>query len=183
MSKYNLLLLTLFHALLSCMAAWAEAVEPTEQAVQAAFVFNFAKFTEWPAQTFAAPETPFTLCVLGEESFAALRDTTSGKQLQGRVVQVRGEVNAESISECQILFVSAQSSVSQQALAALLPTPRVLTVGDREGFATSGGMIGLFKEEGKIKFTINLKTAERAGLKLSSQLLRLARIVNATPAP
>ncbi len=183
MTKHNLLLLTLLHALPSCVTAWAETMEPTEQAVQAALVFNFAKFTEWPAQTFASPETPFTLCVLGEESFNALRDATSGKQLQGRALRVRDEVKAGSMGECQILFVSAQASVSPDALAALLPAPHVLTVSDREGFAASGGIIGLFEEEGKIKFEVNLKAAARAGLKLSSQLLRLARIVNASPAP
>lgn len=180
MSKHSLLL-AFFHAWLSCAAAWAETVEPTEQAVQAAFVLNFAKFTEWPAEAFASPDAAFTLCVLGEESFAALRDATSGKEFQGRALRVRGEANAESIGECQILFVSARTSVSQEVLAALLSARHVLTVSDRQGFATSGGMIGLFMEEGKIKFEINLKAAGRAGLKLSSQLLRLARIVTGAP--
>lgn len=177
------LLLAILCALLPDMAAWAGPPEHTEQAVKAAFVFNFAKFTEWPAEIFASPETPFTLCVLGEESFNALRDSSVGKQIHGRVLRVHDKVNSESVGDCQILFISALENMSDKELSALLSARHVLTVSDRENFAAVGGIIGLFTEGGQIKFEINLQAAGRADLKLGSQLLRLARIVNTTRLP
>ncbi len=184
MSKRILsLLLAVLHALLPGVAVWAEPVELSEEAVKAAFVFNFAKFTEWPAQVFDSPETPFTLCVLGAESFNALRDSTTSKLIQGRAVLVRGDANAESGGVCQILFISARQHLSNDTLAGLLSAQHVLTVSDRENFAASGGIIGLYREDGKIKFEINRMAAERAGLKLSSHLLRLARTVDTTSTP
>jgi hypothetical protein len=162
----------------STLLAWNVATaDPTitPAALKAAFLVNFGRFVEWPAG--AAKTGPLVICVFGDDAIAgALDDTVKGHTIGGRDVVV-SRVTAESLRGCHVLYLTGlDPKRSQQIVAGLMSTP-VLTVSDRDEFAQSGGIVGLFVEEGKMRFAINVEAAQRAGLHISSRLLSLAKIV------
>jgi len=148
------------------------ASEPT---LKAAFLYNFAKFAEWPVD--AAPADPVTICVLGDAVIAdALDETVKGRTIDGRKVVI-SRVKPDAFRTCHVLYLTGlDGKRTQQVLDELKTTP-VLTVGDREQFAQSGGVAGLFIEQGRVRFAINVEAALRARLRISSRLLSLAKIV------
>lgn len=153
------------------------AEEISEVQVKAAFLYNFAKFVEWPTDAFAAPNSPLVIGVAGDDSFArALEKTVAGKTIGGRAMQVR-KVEASDFKFCHILFVPTNSSLSVSTILARVAGADVLTVGDSEHFAESGGVINFFIEDARVRFAINPAAAQRAHLKVSSQLLVLARLI------
>ncbi|MFM2345491.1 MAG: hypothetical protein RL654_244 [Pseudomonadota bacterium] len=143
---------------------------PDEAAVQAAFVANFARFTQWPVSASPQRQGAMQLCQYGqrddlEQALRALQ----GRPLQGVSVQWRPIQRAEEARGCHLLFVTEPGL----ALVALTGLP-VLTVSDQPGFVQRGGMIGLLRHGGRLRFEIHLGAASQAGLKLSSDLLSLA---------
>lgn len=147
----------------------------SEAAVKAGFVFNFGKFTEWPAA--ALPAGQFQLCVLGPDPQGAVASAVEGRTLQGRTVGVRRNPRSDELRQCQILYVTdADERRQSEALRAVRHQP-VLTVGDVDGFTEVGGMIGLGSSGGRVTFEINNEVVQAAMLKISSQLLRLATTV------
>ena len=154
-------------------AGAATADPPSEAAVKAAFVYNFAKFVEWPANLSAADA--MTLCVAGTRpELAVSLAGLAGKSVQGHTLAVKNNVNAADLESCHVLFLGNDA----RPLAGLARgRAGLLTVSDIPGFAQSGGIIGLFSEGDKIRFEINPRSAEAAGLKLSSQLMKLAKVV------
>jgi hypothetical protein len=151
-----------------------------EYEVKAAFLYNFAKFVEWPAQTFASASAPFVFCIVGSNPFdGALERVISDRTAHGRKIVVR-EVAEPTSGACHLVFIS---SSEDERVARLVHTAQavqgapVLTVGESAAFAESKGMIRLVVEEGGVRFDIDAAAAERAGLKFSSQLLKLARRV------
>lgn len=152
----------------------------TEPLVKAGFVYNFAKFTEWPAGSIAAGAA-VQLCLTAGDPLGAVAQAIDGKPLQGRAVVVRRQVRLEELRHCHIVYITDTDERRQSdALRALRGLP-VLSVGDGDGFAEVGGMIGLLSEGGRIQFEVNSDVAQAAGLKISSQLLRLARTVRGRP--
>jgi len=155
-------------------SAGATAADPpSEAAVKAAFVHNFAKFVEWPANSSA--KNSITLCVAGTgPELATSLAGLAGKSVQGRNMAVKNNVNTADLESCHVLFLGNDArplAVQARGRAGLL------TVSDIPGFAQSGGMIGLFSEGDRIRFEINPRSTEAAGLKLSSQLMKLAKVV------
>jgi hypothetical protein len=161
-----------------CSAAGiAEAQSPTEYQVKAAFLYNFAKFVEWPARSFPAAGTPLTFCVVGEDPFGSdLEEITRGKTIDQRKLATR-RVKKGRERECHILFVSPSEEARLGEILRDVKDASVLTVSDIAKFSRTGGIIGFIIEGNKIRFEINLDAAERAGLKISSRLLKLAKIV------
>jgi hypothetical protein len=161
----------------------ATAAAPTEQQVKAVFLFNFSSFVDWPADAFASPAQPFTFCLLGGDALAAhLEEAINGENVEGRPMLLRQLVTPVEAAGCQILFIgSAQAARVAETLAALRGR-RTLTVSDLEGAARRGVMIQLFNESNRIRLAINVDEARRAGLVISSNLLRPAQIVR-TEAP
>lgn len=158
--------------------AQAQSDAPTEHQVKAAFLYNFAKFVEWPAEAFSGPAAPLQLCVLGEDPFGSdLRDLVKGKIVGGRAVQVLNPVNLEQSRTCHILFVSPSEKGGTRHIIEELSDRSVLIVGDSRGFAEQGGMINFVLENDRVRFEINVKAAERARLKISSRLLNVAKLV------
>jgi len=157
------------------IAPAARAQSAPEPALKAAFLYNFAKFAEWPAD--AAPADPLTICVFGDTAIAdALDETVKGRTLDGRkTVVVR--VKPESFRSCHVLYLAGLDAKRGQAVIDDLKGVPVLTVGDREQFAQSGGIAGLFVEQGRMRFAINVEAALRGRLRISSRLLSLAKIV------
>jgi hypothetical protein len=149
-----------------------------EYQVKAAFLFNFAKFVEWPPDAFPDPATPVAICVLGEDPFGqGLDAVVEGETLNGRRLVVRRLRDLLQTRDCHVLFVS-RSEKELPALMAGLRSGGVLTVGEGDDFLEQGGMIRFVLEQNRVRFDINLDAAERGRLKLSSKLLRLARSVD-----
>jgi len=165
--------------LLFCGAALrADAPGSKEYAVKAAFLFNFTKFVEWPAAAFADDSAPLVIGILGDDPFGpALDEIVQGETVQKRTVVVRRKLQLADLKGCQVLFVSKTEHARLARIVADLGEASVLTVGDMEGFARHGGVINFYLEENKVRFEINPDAARSKGLKLSSQLLKLGRIV------
>ncbi|MEO8662099.1 MAG: YfiR family protein [Bryobacteraceae bacterium] len=150
-----------------------------EYYVKAAFLYNFARFVEWPPGTFHKPEDRFAICVLGEDPFGrALEDTIAGKTLEGRLFRVARIRDAAHAAGCQILFIGSSEQKQLAEIVSALPATGILTVGEMRGFATSGGIINFVLNDGRVRFQINRRPAAKANLQISSRLLSLAEIVD-----
>lgn len=154
---------------------------PSEYQVKAAFLFNFAKFIEWPESSFLSDDAPFSICVLGEDPFGSALDDLRGKSIGHRPVAVWRIKNAEAGLRCQVLFVSASEESHLPEIFASLRGSNALVVGQTPGFAASGGAIEFTLDGKHVHFTINPDAMRRAGLRASSQLLALAKIVHDGP--
>ena len=167
-------------ALLS-ITAWTPAAhaavetEANEAAVQAAFVFNFARFTEWPPSAFGSKTSPLNHCLFGpREALAHALNSLSERPVQGRPLHFIQMERLDELKNCHLVFM-AEPDVKRraQALQALAGQP-TLTVSDIEGFAREGGMIGLIRVGTRLRFEINRIQSQKAGLRLAADLLNLA---------
>jgi YfiR/HmsC-like len=161
----------------------ASASVTLEYEVKAAFLFRFAQFVEWPADTFKGTGEPFTYCTIGDDPFrGALERTLNGKTIGQRALRVEHLNGAGKIGECQVLFVggSEDGKHVEEILASTGRLP-ILTVGEADRFAENGGAIGFCTEDNKIRFEVNLDAAGKAGLKISAKLLALAKTVLGAP--
>ena len=150
----------------------------TDAQVKAAFVYNFAKFTEWPAAAFPSSQAPVRLCLTGvDEAQARAFAGIEGKPVQGREVRIKRNPTSAEIGDCNILYVGDDEPRRVQTALQAARQAGVLTVGDSDGFVDSGGIIGLVYADNRIQFEVNLGSAQRAGLKIASQVLKIARTV------
>ena len=148
-----------------------------EYLIKAGFLFNFAKFVEWPAEAFPTEETPFVLCVYWKDPFGEIFETIQAKTVRGRKVRVLRCTDGADLPRCHILFVSRFEADGYDQVLSRVGDRPVLTVGETDGFVREGGIINLFTKENRVRFEINVREASRKGLSLSSKLLKLARIV------
>jgi hypothetical protein len=160
--------------------ARAQAAEEYE--LKAAFLYNFAKFVDWPPAAFPDPNASFRICVLGKDPFGgSLQDAVGGEEIAGHKLIVVRTNFLPKPAGCQILFISrSERDQTAQILLAVKDSP-VLTVGDSPGFLEQGGVINFLLEGTKVRFEINNEAAVRARLTISSKLLQLARRVVANP--
>jgi hypothetical protein len=181
-SGHRAVLLTgiLLVLLLAAVAAFAPAVRGEEAAareyqVKAAFILNFAKFIDWPAGSPA--DGGFTICTLGTDPFDEAFNSLKGKTIKGKPVTVRHLARVEDLRECQILFIGSSERKHLAGIVKVSRESRALTVSEVDGFCQAGGGINLVTEKSKVVFEINAKATQQAGLKVSAQLLKLARTV------
>jgi hypothetical protein len=154
----------------------AEAERPTEYEVKAAFLYNFAKFVKWPEGEPLGPT--FVIAVLGTDPFGQVLDRTlAGKTVLDKTVEVRRIDSVAAATGAQILFIGSSEKARVAEILKALGSARVLTVAEMDGFAERGGMIGFKLREDVVRFDINLDQVNQAGLKMSSQLVRLAQRV------
>jgi len=144
-------------------------------AVKAAFLYNFAKFAEWPALSSAAP---IVVCIVGDDAIAtALADTVRGQRIGDHSVDVSRPRNSAAWPVCHVLFLAeAERRLYAEGLVAIQALP-VLTVSDGKGFSEAGGIIELYAEGGRMRFAINVDAVDRSGLRLSSRLLGLSKVI------
>lgn len=145
---------------------------PGEEAVKAAFVYNFTKFVDWPEAALPATGNALTLCVFGNRPLSGRLEALQGKTTQGR--EIRVIVAPEERDQCQLVFIGQTDARALRAIVQPLSGRPVLTVGDHEDFIGLGGIIGLKLSAGRIRFDINLQAARASGLHINSQLLQLA---------
>lgn len=154
--------------------AQASAV-PSEYELKAAFIYQIARFVEWPA-TPGAPAS-LRLCVIGGNPFGAALESIRGKPVNESKVEISLLDMNEDTRACNILFIAAAAERNIERIIAISRGAGVLTIGDTYGFAQRGLMVNFLIENGKIQFEINLDASRRAGLRISSQLLKLAHII------
>ena len=161
----------------------AEPPRPAEYELKAAFLFNFIKFTEWPAEELGKGGDPFIIGVVGTDPFgAALDKIVEGETFHNRpIVARRFPRMEEAAANSHVLFISSSEESHLPAILKLLGRQGVLTVSEIENFAQRGGIISLKKENNRIVFEINLAAAKRARLTMNAQLLKLAKIVKGLP--
>jgi len=153
-----------------------------EYQVKAAFLYNFAKFVEWPALTFKTDKDPIRICVLGLDPFGtALADAVGGKTVLGRPFVLSDIASAGQVTDCQILFISSSERKHLRSILAELRTKGTLTVGETDGFAADGGMVNFKLSGGKVRLEINIEATGQAKLRINSSVLSLAQIVKTGP--
>jgi len=152
----------------------AQDIVAPEDRIKAAFVYNFAKFVEWPTNAFATPAAPLVIGILGKDPFGTvLDDLVKNRTINDRKVELVRYRRVEDVTLVHVLFISESERRRLPSVLNELRDKPVLTVSDIEGFKRQGGMIGLIKVENNIRFEINREAASREGLLLSSKLLRL----------
>ncbi|MGE0597113.1 MAG: YfiR family protein [Hyphomonadaceae bacterium] len=154
--------------------AWAQDRAALEAGVKATFLYRFAAFVEWPAAAFASPDAPVVVCIAGDAGFAALVErAASGERTGGRALSVRALPAAAESADCNVLYVAGAPDQSiAQALNAVRGRP-MLTVTD-EARGRLRGMIHFVVHDGRVRFHIDRRAAEEAGLSLNSRLLSIA---------
>ncbi len=157
--------------------AAAKASASREHRIKAAFLYNFAKFTVWPAGAFADARAPLRLCVLGKDPFQGTLAALEGKIVKNRPIMVNRLESTDSPEKCHLLFVSASERGRLGTILKSLRGLPVLVVGDTPDFAVSGGIVRLKTVGNNIRFEINVGAAQHVKLKLDSRLLMLGKIV------
>jgi len=158
----------------------AQSKAAGEYDIKAAFLYNFARYVEWPAGRLPPAGEAFVFTVLGEDPFGeALDAMIRGRTIHDRPLTVRRVARIEDVGDSQILFISRSEVEDLPRILQRLEAAPILTVGETPQFAERGGMIRFRRDGERIAFDINVASAERAGLRVSSQLLKLARIVGA----
>ncbi len=157
--------------------AHAQVPGASEYRIKSAFLYNFAKFVEWPGNP--APDTKdfITLCIVGQDHFGDIIETVRGKTVKGKNLVIRQCKEIMDFEDCQIIFISSSEKERVRQILEAIQNRNVLTVGEMKGFAQLGGIINFIIKKNKVRFEINVDAANRAGLKISSKLLKLAKIV------
>jgi hypothetical protein len=145
--------------------------------VKAAFLYNFAKFIEWPADAFPSADAPLILGVIGEDPVGGTLDpTVRGKTANGHPLIVRRLSPGQDLRSCHVLFISHSERDRVPQILGNVRGAAILTVSEVDRFSDQGGVITFFIEQNRVRFEINIATADRARLKISSKLLSVARI-------
>jgi len=178
------------------LALRAEAA-PDEYQVKGAFLYNFARFVVWPEVPASPAPTEVTgprasddpaeapairFCIVGESPFEhGLEQMFAGKRVRGHAIQLVHLSEEEAAHRCALLFVAASEADRIEAHLARVALSPVLTVGDTEGFALRGGMIGFKLEDSRVRFEINLDAVRKAGLSMNARLIQLGDVVGVDP--
>ncbi|HEX9048874.1 MAG TPA: YfiR family protein [Verrucomicrobiae bacterium] len=158
-------------------ATVAEEPVSKEYQIKAAYLYNFAKFVQWPEERFATGQTPLVIGVFGRNPFGGeLQAIARDHKINGRAIVIKPVATVAEARTVHLLFMSAAESNELAPRLAALDGAGVLTVGESEAFAEDGGMIVFVREADKVRFHINAAAAEHAGLKISAQLLKLSQV-------
>jgi hypothetical protein len=169
--------LCLFIILLVLMAPGAVSVAAEgEYQVKAAMLYNFAKFVEWPADSFGS-DNRIAFCIAGKSPLNGAIQQMQGKQVKGRTVSIRQIARPDDIAGCQLLFIPLSEQSRMSAYLQQAGRHSMLTVSDVDRFVASGGMIEFYEEDNKVRFEINPEATQKRRLQISSHLLNLARRV------
>jgi len=167
-------------AILSFAAlGWGHAqAQSREYQLKAAFLFNFAEFVQWPAGSFPNADAPFCIGILGDDPFgAALEATIQGETVNHHKLIIRRGQRLEDLGDCQLIFICKSEEGQMDQILSETDSKPVLTVSEIDRFAEDGGTINFYLQGDKVRFEINPNSARRRGLKISSQLLSLGKIV------
>jgi len=173
-----LLLAILGAALPASLKAQYTTAPSREYQIKAVFLFNFVQFVEWPPAQFAGETSAIHIGVLGDDPFGeALDDTVRGETVRNRPLVVKRSQRIEDLKDCHLIFLCKSEARRASDILKQLEGRPVLTVSEADGFARHGGVIAFYPDDKKVRFEINSAAAQRCGLKISSQLLSLGKIV------
>lgn len=175
--KRTIALLMMLMLVLPAWQSRAFSATVSEYQIKAAFLYNFAKFVDWPSNASNDEKNIFKIGILGDDPFGAEISVIEKKLVRGMPLKIIRAASLSELGGCRVIFLSASIELQLAGILEQLCEKPVLTVGDTSGFAHQGVMINLITVGNKIRFQINQASADRAGLKISSHLLRLAIIV------
>lgn len=158
----------------------AQEQQVPEYHLKAVFLYNLVNFVDWPAERHEQ-EQAFEIAILGDDPFGSVLDqTVAGEQWHGKPIRLERYASIADLQDhrCDILFISSSAIGQWEELLKFIGNAPTLTVADSQNFIASGGMVNLMQEGNRIVLEINRKATSRAGLFVSSKLLRLARVVN-----
>ena len=179
MRKCKCAAVSILMTLAVALAPHVVLADSLEYAVKAAYLYDFGKFVAWPAKVAASDDFP--ICVLGQDPFGPTFDATiAGETINGKKVVVNRITKPQDALSCRILFISASEESQLKEILATLDKTSVLTVSDISQFTRRGGMIQFVIDANRVRFEVNVTAAERVGLTLSSQLLKVAINVRKT---
>lgn len=163
-------------------AAAAEPAVSKEYQIKAAFLYNFTKFVEWPAEKFEGTNSPIVIGLFGKNPFgSALAEAVKDRRVNGRGIQIKQIDIPSEVKGMHVVFVGAAENNRLDGLEDALKEGSVLGVGESEAFLKRGGTIMFALENDKVRFEIDMNSAESAKLKVSAQLQKLARTVRRKP--
>ena len=175
-------------AVLAAAIAWPTArlaasdAPALEYKVKAGYLFNFAKFIEWPALAGSTADRPLVIGVIDDgEALPVLRGLLDGKQVNGRTITVKAVASDRIGDEVQILLVTRAAGKKPDEIRASLGKSATLLVGETEFFSERGGMVAFVREDDAIRLTLNLERTAEVGLKVSAKLATVARVVKSQP--
>ena len=160
-------------ALVLCVSlTTSHASVRSEYEIKAAYFYNFTQFISW----IAAPdkELPLRVCVLGDNPFGDLLQPLAGRKSQGRTLELVNPEDLSTAAGCHVLFVSSSNLRNLPAVISMAQEGQMLTISELPGFVDAGGIIGYVKQGNIIRFEINLRAADAAGININSRLLELA---------
>jgi len=162
----------------SSLAVQAQISSSEEYRLKFAFLYNFARFVDWPADAFSSPQAPLNICIIGRDPFDSdleqeiAERTISGHPYVTRTLQANADLGA-----CHLIFLPAASDSSLPAILRQVAASNAITVGESAGFASRGGTVNFVLEGTRLRFEVNLEASQRARSRISSRLLSLAKIV------
>ncbi len=142
--------------------------------IKAAFLLNFAKFINWPEDSFNQDNNSFKICVLGDSPFGSSLSPFTSRSVCRKKIDLQYVSTVHQAESCQLLFVSTSEKGNLDVIQRTLGDTSIAMVSDIEGFTQSGGTIEFVSEENKLSFIINLRRAREQGLEIHSALLNLA---------
>jgi hypothetical protein len=158
--------------------------KPSEYEVKATYLYNFSKFVDWPPNGAHSQSDSFTICVLGEDPFGpALNTTLADESIAGKSVVAKRIPTSQDAVNCRVLFISSSEDKQLKQIFTILGDASILTVSDLPQFTQRGGMVQFLLEDNKIRFEVNLASAQRVGLSFSSELLKVATNVKRRSQP
>lgn len=158
--------------------AAAQRIDANEYRLKLAFLYNFAQFVEWPADSFRDAGAPLTICVAGDDPFqGGIEESLRGRAVKGHSMEVRKLGPHDDPRACQMIFVRAAEKKEIPRILASSRGSTILTIGETDGFARDGGVINLTREDNRLRFEFNVDAAAQTRLHISSKLLALAKIV------
>lgn len=164
----------------------SDSSDSSEYLIKAGFIYNFAKFVEWPSAAFAQADSPIVIGILGTDPFGSLMDRiVEDKKIGPRgfvVKRLKWGKDLRDLKECKILFISPSEKTHIDEILQMVKGLPILTVGETPGFAERGGIIRFTLEDNRVRFEVNVEAAHQSELNISSRLLTLARIISPSAA-
>ncbi len=182
-----LLTITAFLSISVLLSTPAQAEQGLEYKVKAAFLYNFIKFIDWPTDRLGADDKSINVCLLGKDPFGPHLEPIQNRTAKGHAIRiVRLKDPTADLSTCRMLFTTTHNMRDVKSIADKIKGQAILTVGEADGFASNGGMIGFVIRDGRIQLEINLERIKRENISVSAKLLEIGVIVSdnaVEPAP
>jgi YfiR/HmsC-like len=184
--KDTCLLIQKFYLIIFSMAfffnsslAYSQTEKEIEYKLKAVYILNFLQFTEWPDSIFENNNAPITVAILGKDPFGKIIDeTVKDEKIGGHPILIKRFEDLTGIDSCRVVFICLSKRETYKSILKLIDGFPTLTISSITGFADEGGDIGFYIEDNKLRFAVNLQSLNKSDIKISSKLLRLAKIIN-----